>query len=275
MTAIQSDAYGKTRVRLTYVDRDREPHQVRELSIGILFEGDFSAAYTHGDNSRILPTDTMKNTVYVLARQLSWDSAEVFAQGIAKHFLDRLQDLLKVTVDIEEIPWQHIPGQNAAFLQSGNERRTAKLRASRSAFEASSGLKDLQILKTSDSGFSGFLRDEYTTLAETDDRLFGTVLQAQWRYLGDNISFNEAHRQIRRVLLESFARHASLSVQHTLFAMGQAVLEQVGDVSNIHLVMPNKHCLLVDLARFGIDNPNRVFVPTDEPSGYIEARIVR
>jgi urate oxidase len=116
---IQSDAYGKTRVRLTYVDRDREPHDVRELSVAILFQGQFAAAYTHGDNSAVLPTDTMKNTVYVLARQLRWDSAESLAQGLANHFLDRLPQLSQVTIDIEDIPWQQIPGHNTAFLQSG------------------------------------------------------------------------------------------------------------------------------------------------------------
>jgi urate oxidase len=119
------------------------------------------------------------------------------------------------------------------------------------------------------------LKDEFTVLAETEDRLFGTVLQAEWQYRRDDIPFNDAHHQVRSVLLDSFASHRSLSVQHTLFAMGEAVLAQVNHVSGIHLVMPNKHCLLVDLSRFGLDNPNRVFIPTDEPSGYIEARIVR
>lgn len=275
MAAIQSNAYGKTRVRLTYIDRTHDPQEVRELSVNILFEGDFAAAYTDGDNAGVLPTDTMKNTVYVLARQLRWDSAEMFAQGIAQHFLERLPHVSQVRIEIEEVPWQQIGGHGTAFFQSGNDRRTTRLRATRSEIDLSAGIKGLHILKTADSGFAGFLKDNLTTLPETHDRLFGTVLQAEWQYLRPDISFNDSHRQVRTTLLDCFAQHKSLSVQHTLFAMGQAVLEKVDAVSGIHLVMPNKHCLLVDLSRFGLDNPNQVFAPIDEPSGYIEARIAR
>lgn len=275
MAAIESSAYGKTRVRLIYVDRTCEAHELRELAADILFEGDFAAAYIEGDNSSILPTDSIKNAIYVLARQFDWDSIETLGHGIAEHFLNRIPHLRQVSVAIEQVPWQPIAGYGTAFVQSAKERRVARLKVTRSASEISAGIKDLQILKTADSGFAGFLKDDLTTLEETDDRLLGTVLEAEWEYVGSNIAFNEAHREIRAVLLECFARHKSKSLQHTLFAMGQAVLEKVQSVASIHLLMPNKHCLLVDLARFGVDNPNQVFVPTEEPVGYIEARMVR
>lgn len=275
MAIIESNAYGKTRVRLTYVDRRQQRHEVRELSIDILFEGEFAAAYTEGDNAGVLPTDTMKNTVYVLARQLNWESIEALGQGLARHFLALVPHLIQVRVEIEQVPWQRIGEYDTAFSQSGNERRTARLRASRSGIEISAGIKGLHILKTADSGFAGFLKDELTTLPETQDRLFGTVLEAQWKYIRDDVSFNAAHREIRTILLECFAQHRSRSVQHTLFAMGEAVLKQSPTIAEIRLVMPNKHCLLVHLDRFGLDNPNQIFIPTDEPSGYIEARIVR
>jgi urate oxidase len=270
-----SNAYGKARVRLTYVDRAVVPHDVRELSVDVLLEGEFARSYADGDNSAVLPTDTMKNTVYVLARELNWDSAEVLGQGIAQHFLGRLAHVSAVTLEMDQVPWQSIGRHDAAFTQAGNERRTARIWATRSGIELNSGIKGLQILKTANSSFSGFLKDEYTTLTETDDRLFGTVLKAEWRYVRIDLPFNDYHRQVREALLDCFARHKSLSVQHTLFAMGQAVLDQLDAVAEIHLVMPNKHCVLVDLSRFGLDNPNRIFVPTDEPSGYIEARMAR
>lgn len=275
MAYLKSDAYGKTRIRLTYVDRGRDPHEVCELSVTILLEGDFASAYTDGNNLNVLPTDTIKNTVYVLARKLSWDSIERLAQGITDHFLLRIPQVSGVSADIEQIPWQPIAGYGTAFLQSGDERRITHLRASRSHIAISSGIKQLQIMKTADSAFAGFLKDEFTTLAEAQDRLLATVLEAEWRYGNADVPFNEAYRQIRTILLDCFAQHKSLSVQHTLFAMGAAVLDKVGAVTDIHLIMPNKHCLLVDLSRFGLDNPNRIFVPTDEPSGYIEARIGR
>lgn len=275
MAAIQSDAYGKTRVRLTYVDRTRSPHEVREISVNILLEGDFAAAYQSGDNASVLPTDTMKNTVYVLARKLPWDSIESLAQGVGRHFLERLPHLSQVSVDIEQVPWQQVGGHSSAFSQSGNERRTSRLRATRSGVSYRAGINGLQIMKTADSAFAGYMKDEFTTLPETHDRLFATVLEAEWLYAKSDISFNECHSRVRNILLETFAEHKSLSVQHTMFAMGSAVLDKVDAVAEIHLVMPNKHCLLVDLSRFGFDNPNLIFTPTDEPSGYIEARMSR
>jgi urate oxidase len=275
VATILSNAYGKTHVRVTYVDRSRQPHDVRELSISIFLEGEFSAAYKDGDNSNVLPTDTMKNTVYVLVRQLRWDSVETLAQGIASHFLERLAHVSQVSVDISETPWQQIAGRATAFTQTGNERRTARLKVTRSCSVCRSGIEGLHIMKTADSGFAGFLKDEFTTLPETHDRLFATALRAEWRYASHDVLFNQAHQQIRAILLDCFAQHKSLSVQQTLYAMGEAVIENVEAIDEIYLVMPNKHCLLVDLARFGMDNPNMIFTPTDEPSGYIEARMSR
>jgi urate oxidase len=279
MAKLSSNKYGKTRVRLTNVDRTRNPHELRELSVAIWFEGDFAAAYVDGDNASVLPTDTMKNTVYVLARKLSWESIEVFAQGIARHFLERLPHVSHVDIEIEQVPWDRIAGSGTAFLQTGNERRTTRVNGNRSGagitLGVTSGMKGLQILKTADSGFAGFMKDEFTTLPETHDRLFGTVLEAEWDYRDRGASFNDTHRDVRATLLDCFAQHKSLSVQQTLFAMGEAVLNKVEAVAGIRLIMPNKHCLLVDLARFGVDNANQIFVPIEEPSGYIEARIER
>jgi len=248
---------------------------VRELSVAVMLEGDFAAAYTSGDNSQVLPTDTMKNTVYVLARKLNWDSIEALAQGLADHFLERLPQVSQVSVEIEQIPWQPLGGRGAAFVQASKEHRTTRLEASRKGGALRSGVRHLQIMKTADSAFSGFLKDDLTTLPETQDRLFATVLEAEWLYSSRDVSCNESHTQIRTILLDCFAEHKSLSVQQTLFAMGAAVLEKVQSIAEIHLLMPNKHCLWVDLTRFGLDNPNMIFVPTDEPSGYIEARIGR
>ncbi len=248
---------------------------MRELSVDILFEGDFEQVYRNGDNRHVLPTDTMKNAVYVIARKLVWGDIETFAAALANYFLDSIKHVSQVSLNLEQVPWAQIGQHTSAFLQTGNERRTAHLVATRSTQTSTSGLKGLQILKTADSAFSGFLKDSITTLPETNDRLFGTVLEAEWNYLGTDIDFDQSHERIRNVLLDSFAQNQSLSVQHTLFAMGSAVLDLIDTVASIHLVMPNKHCLLFDLARFGLENNNQIFVPTDEPSGYIQARLAR
>jgi urate oxidase len=275
MPELQFDTYGKTAVRLTYVDRTSDRHEIRELNVSVFFEGDFAASYLNGDNSSVLPTDTIKNTVYVLARQLRWADIETFGRGISGHFLSRLPHLRQVTVRIEQVPWERIGEHPSAFRQAGRERRTAEIIATRSGRQFKSGIRDLQVLKTGNSAFGGFMKDEWTTLSETDDRLFGTAVSADWTYSRLDIDFNAAFAQVSKALLHRFASHQSLSVQQTLFAMAEAVLSDCPDVQEIHLTLPNKHSLLVDLGRFGIENPNHIFVPIDEPSGYIEARVTR
>ena len=162
-----------------------------------------------------------------------------------------------------------------AFRQSGAERRTAEIVSTRTLKRIRSGLRDLQVLKTANSAFAGFIKDEFTTLPETNDRLFGTVVSADWSCSRPDIDFNDNFAKVRNVLTRVFADHCSLSVQQTLFAMAEGVLSECPLVAEIHLSLPNKHRLLVDLERFGLENPNQIFVPTDEPSGYIEAHVAR
>jgi urate oxidase len=274
MAKLQFNTYGKTGIRLVYVDRSHARHELRELEVKILFEGDFAETYITGDNRDVLPTDTMKNTVYALARRSQWDSIEQFGKILAEHFLGRVGHLSQVRIEIAETPWTRIGEHDAAFLLGSSERRTTEIVASRSACCITSGVKGLQILKTGNSAFKGFLRDEFTTLPPAAERLLGTILDGSWTYSGD-VPYNETFAKIRSALLDSFARHNSLSVQQTLFAMAQAGLDGAPEVAEMKLVMPNRHCLLVDLSKFGLDNPNLVFVPTEEPSGHIEARVIR
>jgi len=147
--------------------------------------------------------------------------------------------------------------------------------ATRERTSVSAGIADLTILKTSRSAFSGFLRDAFTTLAETRDRLLATSMTATWTYSTEAAAFGPAWHAVRRTLLETFATHVSESVQHTLYAMGSAVLDAVADVSDIHIVMPNRHHIPIDLRPFGRENRNEIFVATTEPFGLIEATIRR
>jgi len=275
MATLTFDTYGKTRIRLLQVTRDGARHEVTEINTQILFEGDLAESYVAGDNSKVLPTDTMKNTVYALARKTPIVCVEDFARDLSHHFLGCLPHLRQVKVEIALTPWNRISNYDTAFTQTGNERRLAASTVARSEETGTSGIRNLQILKTADSGFAGYPKDEYTTLPETDDRMLGTVLDADWTYSPGTHDFNRLHAEIRAKLLATFALHRSLSVQHTLYAMAESVIEEFAAVSQIHLTMPNKHCLLADLSRFGLDNPNQIFVPTDEPSGYIEATVRR
>ena len=259
--------------------RHGDRHDLRDLTIAIRFEGDYDASYADGDNSAVLPTDTMKNTVYALAAQRAVGESEAFGLRLAQHFLDRNARLNRVRIDLTEHAWGRIPRgerqHGQAFMQAGSGSRTAVVEAGRDGASVSAGLADLVVMKTAHSAFTGFPRDRYTTLPETRDRLLATALTATWRYSSTDLDFGPTWRAVRSTLLDVFAEHHSESVQHTLFAMGQGVLDAIADVDLIQLVMPNRHHLPVDLSPFGLENRNEVFVATEEPHGLIEATLAR
>lgn len=272
-------AYGKSGVRLVHVTRPGDQHTLHDFTIAIAFQGDYESSYVDGVNADVLPTDTMKNTVYALAARERTIVPEPFALTLADHFLKGNPHLSRVTINIQEHLWDRITvdarEHGQAFVRRGPERRTARIVASRDRTAVSAGIADLVIMKTGHSAFSGFKRDSYTTLAETRDRLLATSMTAAWTYAGPATAFNPAWHAVRRTLLERFATHESESVQHTLYAMGQAVLDALADVTDIHIVMPNRHHLTVDLRPFGVENRNEIFVATSEPFGLIEATIRR
>jgi urate oxidase len=276
---LAQSAYGKSRVRLVQVLRRSDAHHLRDLTVAIRFQGRYDESYTDGDNRAVLPTDTMKNTVYALAARDPVREPEAFALALARHFLDRNPRLVRVRVDVTEHLWERIRrGEREhghAFVRRGPETRTAAIQAHRRRTLVGAGIADLLILKSAGSAFSNFLRDEYTTLPDTRDRLLATSLTATWRYRDPDMDFGPAWQAVRKILLDTFAEHHSESVQHTLYAMGEAVLDAMPDVTAVHLIMPNKHHLPVDLSRLGLENRNEVFVATDEPHGLIEATVVR
>jgi urate oxidase len=276
---LAQSAYGKSRVRLVQVARHPDRHDLRDLTVAIRFEGDYGESYTDGDNAGVLPTDTMKNTVYALAARDGLQEPEALALALGQHFLTRNPRLVRARIDVTEHAWSRIARGDReygdAFVRSHADVRTAAVQSHRRRTIVGAGVADLVILKSAHSAFAGFARDEYTTLPETRDRLFATSLTASWRYRDEDVEFGAAWRAVRRLLLEVFAEHRSESVQHTLHAMGQAVLDSMEGVTAIRLVMPNKHHLPIDLRPFGLENRNEIFVPTDEPHGQIEATLVR
>jgi urate oxidase len=281
--------YGKSRVRLVKVRRPvrlpglrspeqaEPPHELVDLTIDVQLEGAFEAVYIDGDNASCLATDTMKNTVYALARQDPIDHVETFAWRLADHFLAK-PAVSRVRISAAEQPWARLSSGGRphpyAFVQAGAEHWTAVVTRDASGGEIVSGLTNLVVLKTGDSAFAGFPRDEYTTLPDTQDRIMATSITATWTYRPGTSDFS-ARADVRRALIDTFAAHASRSVQHTLYAMAEAALAACADVVAITLSLPNRHHLLVDLKPFGLDNPNEIFVATDQPFGLIEATIRR
>lgn len=272
--------YGKSRVRLVKVLRAGKRHTVRELSVDIALEGDFAPVHA-GDNALCLPTDTMKNTVYALAKDHPLDSVESFAVHLGRHFVDRLAHVRLARVGISEVPWDRVrvggKDHPHCFTKGTEERHTCEAVIERPGAAVLGGVEGLVILKSTDSAFSGFMKDEYTTLPEVRDRIMATSVSASWQYSGltGKGDFEAWRGAIRRALVGAFALHKSESVQQTLFAMGEAALKACRGIERIRLSLPNKHCLLVNLKPFGLENKNEIFVPTDEPHGLIEATVER
>ena len=272
--------YGKSRVRLMKVARSGDVHRIQELTVKITFEGDFATAHSVGDNSRILPTDTMKNTVYALAHQtMEIEEIEDFARRLSGHFLANNEQVSRVIIEISEHAWTRLDRENNlhphSFINGGGEKRTCRIDQTREKIAVESGIEDLIVLKTTKSGFAGFIKDQYTTLPEATDRILATSVKANWRYKNNADFSGEVCKNVRQTIIETFSEHDSLSVQQTLYAMGEAVLEKFPNIAEIAFSLPNIHYIPVDMSRFGMDNDNRIFLPTDEPHGLIEGKLSR
>lgn len=274
-----SQGYGKRRVRLLKVLRNEGRHDVKELEVGVRLEGDFASSYTDADNSKVVPTDTMKNVVQVLAHRHLGLETEPFLLLLAAHFLARYEVIGRVAVEARERRWGRLAVDGAphghAFVGEAG-RPVARVTAARGGDpEIESGIEDLAVMKTTGSGFAGFPRCEHTTLPETADRILATRVQGRWRWAEAPADWNAANAALLAALLRAFAAGYSPSVQATLYEMAGAALAACPEVSAITLTLPNQHYLPAHLQPFGLDAAGVSFVPTDEPHGQIEATVAR
>ncbi len=280
MARLAENQYGKSRVRLSRITRPPDRHDFQEWSVGVLLSGDFEASFAAADNSKVLPTDTMKNTVYALARQSSSVTMEEFAMELGDYLLDNNDQVDSAAIEIAEKAWQRMivngSPEPTTFRLAGTELQTTHaVRTKGGSWSVASGVKDLTILKTTGSAFEGYIQDRFTTLQPASDRILGTCATVKWVFSALPAPFAEVRSRIQSALLATFASHQSKSVQHTLYDMGEAALAAAPEIARITLTMPNLHHLLANLSPFGLDNPNHIFVPIDEPHGYIEATIER
>ena len=271
--------YGKAEVRLVHVTRDGDRHQVRDLNVSSALRGDFADAHLRGDNSKIVATDTQKNTVYAFAQQYGIAEIETFALRLGRHFTDVFEWVTGAKISIQEYGWDRIVADGAehghAFTRAGGGTRTTDVTIDGEQAWVVSGLTDLVVLKSTGSEFWGFPRDRYTSLPETRDRILATAVTARWRYTGTDVDWGKSYSDVRRILIESFAAKHSLALQQTLYYMGEQVLEAHPEVAEIRMSMPNKHHFLVDLSPFGLPNDNEVYYAADRPYGLIEGTVTR
>jgi urate oxidase len=280
MARLGENCYGKSRVRLSRITRHGDRHEFNEWTVQVLLHGDFETSFTEADNSKILPTDTMKNTVYYVARESKAATIEEFAMELGDYLLGNNPQVTKASIEVAEKSWERMTvdgsSEETTFKLGGPELQTAVAeREKDGAWLVSSGVDGLTILKTTKSVFTGYIKDKLTTLKPATDRIFGTCATVTWDYASTAPDYASVRSRIVAALLKEFAAHHSMSVQHTLFDMGKAALDAVPEVVRVTLTMPNLHHLLADLSPFGQENPNHIFVPIDEPHGYIEATVER
>ena len=278
MIELTSNRYGKAAIRIVRVGRDTTPHRLRDITVAVALEGDFDAAHTDGDNTLVVATDTMKNTAYAFAADHLTASIEGYASALGRHFLD-FDQVDRAIVNVREHAWRPLDTgagtAEGAFVRGGEGTRIATVASGRDETVVEAGIEDLVVMKTSRSAFSGFPRDRFTTLADTEDRLMATRLTAIWRYGAPGVDFDATWNAVRGTLLEVFADHDSPSVQASIWIIGKAMLERHQELEEVRMVLPNLHHWTVDLAQFGIDNDRLVYVSTTEPHGLIEATIRR
>ena len=278
MIELGANRYGKAQIRLVRVVRGPGAHRLRDLTVAIALEGEFTAAHVDGDNELVVATDTMKNTAYAFAKEHLDGSLETYGRALADHFL-AFEQVDRASVSIREHGWSPIATPNGpapdAFVRAGSGTRVATVVAALGGTTIEAGVEDLVVMKTARSAFSGFPRDQYTTLRDTDDRIMATKVTAIWRYGSPDLASDALHAAVQATLLEVFADHDSPSVQTSIWLMARAILERHEEVAEVRMALPNLHHWLADLSPFGLENDNEIFIATTEPHGLIEATVRR
>jgi urate oxidase len=265
--------YGKAETRLVRVTRDGETHTLADLNVSVALSGDLAATHLTGDNSGVLPTDTMKNTVYAFAKEHGVGEPEEFALRLARHFVETQTQIRAARVGIESFGWERLGPHS--FRRQGDSTRTTEVTVTVEQTQVVSGIQGLVLLNSTNSEFHGFPRDRFTTLPETTDRILATAVDARWRHLRDDTDWGKSYESAVEAMTRAFVHTYSHSLQQTLFAMGSQVLSDLPEVAEIRLALPNKHHYLVDLSPFDLTNDNEVFIAGDRPYGLIEGTVTR
>lgn len=296
-STLTSSTYGKENVKFLKVKKNATNPQIQdviEATVLVLLEGAFDQAYTDADNSSIVPTDTVKNTILVLAKTTDVWPIERFAAKLATHFIEKYAHVSGVTVKITQDKWSkyEVNGQLHAhsFVHQGPEKKITNLYYKRSGdYKLSSSIKDLTVLKSTGSQFHGYNVCDFTTLKPTTDRILSTDVDAVWSFdskkLGSiyNISkladaglFDKVYNTAREITLNKFALESSASVQATMYKMATEILQAAEVVEDVSYSLPNKHYFLMDFSWKGLSNTDdQVFYPSPHPNGLIKCTVAR
>ncbi|GAM19528.1 hypothetical protein SAMD00019534_027030 [Acytostelium subglobosum LB1] len=282
MATLIDNRYGKAKVRVLKVNKNKDFHSVLDLDCCVLLQGQFEETYLTGNNEKVVATDSMKNTVYLLAQREHFKSPEELGIILGKHFLNTYSHVSHVHVTIRENVWERMKStyekkeHDHSFVRA-REVHTASVTSMRGRPpQVKSGIQDLLIMKTTGSGFENFLRDKYTTLPETKDRVFATAVTAEWTYnTTENVNYPNVYQEFKGAVFDIFSLQYSKSVQETLYIIGKTAIDRVKEIDEINLSLPNKHAFGFDFNKLGTKNENTVFQPVEEPSGLIEGTVKR
>ncbi|WAX77209.1 factor-independent urate hydroxylase [Streptomyces sp. KMM 9044] len=290
-TILGRNQYGKAENRVVRVTRDGATHHIKDLNVSVALSGDMEEVHHSGSNANVLPTDTTKNTVFAFAKEHGIESAEQFGIHLARHFVTSQEPIHRARIRVEEYAWERIATSGAhtgergehSFVRKGQETRLTQVTYEGGCWEIVSGLKDLTVLNSTDSEFHGFVKDGYTTLKETRDRVLATSVAARWRFNWTDDErpmpdWETSYERTRQHLLQAFAETYSLSLQQTMYQMGALIIEQRDEIDEVRFSLPNRHHFQVDLEPFGLDNDTAdgaVYFAADRPYGLIEATILR
>ncbi len=271
--------YGKARVRVMRIHRVGERQEVSQLNVQAMLEGDFARTFTHADNSDSVSTDTVKNIVNIVARENTGLGTEEFCQVLARRYLDLYPQVASVDVTAHETKWSRLSFGGKphphSFILDSNGKPFVEVTATRQGSSLVSGIDGFTFMKSTQSGWEGYVKDPYTTIKETDDRMCATSMVASWKWSAKPASYPATNAKILATVLEVFSTTYSASVQDSLYRMGEAALAAVPEISEISMACPNMHFIPMNLTAFGLDNNNDVFLPTDEPHGQIECTVGR
>ena len=283
MIEYEDNHYGKSCVKVAKVFKYPTHHDFKEFIVDVQLYGDFLDSFIVPNNENLIPTDTMKNTVYVLAKKYSMDNPVQFGIDLTNYFIQKFSHVSKVTVEITENFWNRIVLENGkehshGFVDKQTHNHKSFVSNNRQEIEVKAGIVNLSILKTRGSSFDGFLIDEYTTLKPASDRIMATKANVFWKYDDsfdlNAIDHNAIYRKIKKLIIETFVKHdESKSVQHTIHLIGNCVLNTIKEIHKIEINLPNSHYILADIAKFGFQNDNQIFIPSPEPYGNIFAKI--
>lgn len=295
MPQVSAAQYGKDNIRVYKVHKDEKTgvQTVVEMTVCVLLKGDIETSYTEADNSVVIATDTMKNTVYIMAKQHPVTPPELFGAIVASHFVEKYKHIHSARVKVVTHRWTRMTVDGEphphSFFRDGSETRNVEATADEGkGISIRSAIAGLLVLKSTGSAFHNFYKDEYTTLPDVYDRILSTEVDCGWAWntfssVEDVQSavpkFDKAWESARTITLQTFAKESSPSVQNTLYKMCEQILNAVPEVKAVDYSLPNKHYFEIDMSwHKGLKNTGKdaeVYAPQSNPNGLIQCTVTR